>query len=171
MSGNDTINGSYGQDVVTGFTGDDYIDLKGGTDFVYFYGPAQHYSLTFAANNRVIIRDLFGDEGTDTLVNVEYIKFSDWGEYRSLASMAPASYSILANASTVSEGQTATFILSTANVTVGTVATYTVSGVSGSDVVGGNLSGSVTIGVDGRATISVPIAADNLTEGSENLTV
>lgn len=171
LSGSDTINGSYGQDVVTGFTGDDYIDLKGGTDFVYFYGPSQNYSLTFASNGRAVIRDLVGDEGTDTLVNVEYVKFSDWGEYRSLASMAPASYSISANASTASEGQTATFTLSTANVAAGTLVTYTISGVSAPDVVGGNLSGSVTIGADGRATISIPIAADNLTEGNEDLTV
>jgi hypothetical protein len=49
--------------------------------------------------------------------------------------------------------------------------TYTVSGVSSLDIVGGVMSGSVNVGSNGQATISIPLAADNLTEGTETLTV
>ena len=75
------------------------------------------------------------------------------------------------SSATVNEGSTATFTLSTTNVASGTAVAYTVSGVSSADVVGGAMSGTVTVGTNGQGTISIPIAADNLTEGSETLTV
>jgi hypothetical protein len=81
------------------------------------------------------------------------------------------SYALYASSSSTSEGATATFTLSTTNVATGTVIPYTITGVSASDVVGGQLSGSVTVGANGQATIGVPLIADLLTEGSETLTV
>lgn len=104
------------------------------------------------------------------LKNFEYVKFSD-ADVISLPALLPASYNLSTNTSIVSEGQTAALTLFTTNVATGTSMSYKISGVSGSDLVGGQLSGSVTIGADGRATISLPIAADNLTEGNENLTI
>jgi len=87
-------------------------------------------------------------------------------------SPAPSpTYIIAAAASTVNEGSTATFNLTTTNVASGTAVAFTLSGLSSSDVNGGFLTGSATIGTDGKATISVPIAADQLTEGSETLTI
>ena len=88
-------------------------------------------------------------------------------------SKAPANptYAISTTSGAVNEGTSAQFLLATTNVAAGTVVAYTVSGVSASDVVGGALSGSVNVGSNGQATISVPLAADNLTEGSETLTV
>ena len=80
-------------------------------------------------------------------------------------------YSISRASTAVDEGSTASFTLSTTNVAAGTAVAYTVSGVSSADVVGGALSGSVNVGSNGQATISIPIAADNLTEGTETLTV
>ena len=80
-------------------------------------------------------------------------------------------YSISRASTAVDEGSTASFTLSTTNVAAGTAVAYTVSGVSSADVVGGALSGSVNVGSNGQATISVPLAADNLTEGTETLTV
>jgi Ca2+-binding RTX toxin-like protein len=82
-----------------------------------------------------------------------------------------ASYVLSATSSSASEGATATFTLSTTNVTSGTTVPYTITGVSASDVVGGQLSGSVNVGVNGQATISVPLVADLFTEGPETLTV
>jgi hypothetical protein len=80
-------------------------------------------------------------------------------------------YSLSASVSSVSEGQSAAFTLSTTNVAAGISVAYTISGVSSADIVGGSLSGSVTVGSNGQATISVSVAADNLTEGNETLTV
>lgn len=73
-------------------------------------------------------------------------------------------------ATSVNEGSNAVFTVNTQNVPNGTVYTYQITGVSPSDVVGGNLSGTVTIN-NGVGTISVPLAADNLTEGTESLTL
>jgi len=54
----------------------------------------------------------------------------------------------------------------------GTVLSYVIGGsVNAADIVGGQLSGSVTVDAQGRATISVPVVADNLTEGAETMTV
>ena len=80
-------------------------------------------------------------------------------------------YSLSRVSASANEGTTATFTLSTTNVAASTAVAYTISGVSSADVVGGALSGSVNVGSNGQATISIPIAADNLTEGSETLTV
>jgi hypothetical protein len=82
-----------------------------------------------------------------------------------------AVYSIVSGGDQITEGSSATFTLSTTNVTAGTSVPYTISGVSASDIVGGQLSGTATVGVNGQATISVLLAADALTEGSETLTV
>ncbi len=79
------------------------------------------------------------------------------------------SYALTRSASTVSEGQTATFTLATTNVSSGTSISYTISGIDAADIADGQLSGSVVVGVDGLATISVPLAADSLTEGIESL--
>lgn len=79
-------------------------------------------------------------------------------------------FSISSGAATVTEGAIATFTLTTTNVTVGTDIPYTITGVSAVDVVGG-LTGTATVGAGGTASISVQIVADQLTEGSETLTV
>ncbi|NDD82458.1 MAG: hypothetical protein EBZ53_07855, partial [Verrucomicrobia bacterium] len=86
-------------------------------------------------------------------------------------SVSTPSYSVVANTSTVSEGSTASFTVSTTNVQAGTSLNYTLSGVTSSDIVGGSLSGTVSTGNDGKAFISVPIAEDRTTEGAEVLTV
>ena len=78
-------------------------------------------------------------------------------------------YYILAASNTVDEGSTATFTLTTTNVTSGTSVAYTLSGISSADITGGLLTGSATVNSSGTATILVPIAADVTTEGAETL--
>nr|NDG08570.1 hypothetical protein [Oxalobacteraceae bacterium] len=71
----------------------------------------------------------------------------------------------------MAEGSTAQFLLTTTNLAAGTSVAYTLSGVSAADIMGGITSGSVTVAANGQATISVPLAADLITEGVETLTV
>ena len=80
-------------------------------------------------------------------------------------------YSLSSTSSSVNEGSTATFILTTTNVASGTSVPYTLSRISAADITGGLLSGSATVNSSGTATISVGIAADSLTEGAETLTI
>ena len=74
-------------------------------------------------------------------------------------------YQVESLTATVNEGAVAKFSVSTTGIEVGTSIEYTLSGIQASDIVGGELSGSAVIGVNGKASISVPIAADQLTEG------
>ena len=71
----------------------------------------------------------------------------------------------------MNEGASTNFFLTTANLASGSQVAYTLSGVSAADVQGGSLTGTATIGADGRATITVGLLADNLTEGTETLSV
>jgi hypothetical protein len=84
---------------------------------------------------------------------------------------APPTYKLTANATSVNEGMNASFNLATTNVASGTSVSYLISGVSASDLTSNSLSGAVTIGNNGQATITIPIAADLLAEGSETLTI
>ena len=86
-------------------------------------------------------------------------------------SKAAATYALTPGSSSVNEGSTATFTLSTTNVTAGTSVLYTLSGVSAADVTGGALFGTVIISSNGNAAINIPIASDLTTEGTESLMV
>ena len=80
-------------------------------------------------------------------------------------------FALAASSASVNEGSFTNFFLTTANVASGSQVAYTLSGVSAADVLGGSLTGTATIGADGRATITVGLLADALTEGRETLTV
>ena len=79
-------------------------------------------------------------------------------------------YVLAANASTMSEGGTATIFLTTTNVGDTTAVPYTITGVSVNDLVGGSLTGSFIV-QNNSASLTLNINADNLTEGAEALTL
>src|SRR5690606_9072610 len=78
-------------------------------------------------------------------------------------------YSLTASASQVDEGGDVTFTLSTTNVKPGTQYDYQITGISSDDLESGSLSGTVTIGADGKAVIHVALRNDLTTEGDETL--
>jgi serralysin len=80
-------------------------------------------------------------------------------------------YGLTATSTSVNEGANAVFNLTTTNISAGTVLTYTLSGVTESDITGGLLTGTVTIGANGQGTITVGIAADLQTDGTDTLKV
>jgi len=82
-----------------------------------------------------------------------------------------ASYKLTPSASSVDEGLPAIFNLQTTNLPVGTNITYTLSGVNSSDIISGQLSGTVTIGNNGQASISIPTAVHAVNQGNKNLTL
>ena len=83
-------------------------------------------------------------------------------------------YVLTADATSVNEGSTVHFTLDTHDLAQGTQFDYSLSG-SGitvddlADSVHGSLSGTAIVGADGKAVISVNLAADILTEGAETL--
>jgi len=80
------------------------------------------------------------------------------------------SFSLAAGATSVNEGGTVSFTLSTVKVPAGTSIAYTVSGVNAADV-DGALTGTAVVDSNGKATISVKLLNDVSTEGAETVTV
>jgi hypothetical protein len=79
-------------------------------------------------------------------------------------------YSIGRSLSSVNEGSSVTFTLSTTNVANGTLVPYTISGISANDVTTGSLTGNFTV-LNNLATATITMSADQITEGSETLTL
>lgn len=79
-------------------------------------------------------------------------------------------YSVTADKTSVKEGEFITYTVKTKNVPNGTVAYYTLTGVSASDIIGATLSGSFVIS-QGAAKIVVGIAEDDEPETTETLTL
>ena len=109
----------------------------------------------------------------DSSANAQSIKLTDLANTGLAYTpyVLPPTYSLSATSASVNEGSTAVFNLTTTNVAVGTEVSYTLSGVSLSDLTLVTLNGKVSIGAGGAASISVPIAADSATEGQETLTI
>jgi hypothetical protein len=75
--GNDQIFGDAGNDLVFGGIGNDIIDGGSGTDTVLFQGASRaDYSFRFV-NGRLVTTQLHGGpDGTDTIANVELLRFA-----------------------------------------------------------------------------------------------
>lgn len=75
--GADTINAGGGNDGITGQGGDDTIDGGAGTDMVFFTGVRSGYTITGTTTVQVVDGQGAARDGTDTLINVEVLGFSD----------------------------------------------------------------------------------------------
>ncbi|MEL0326831.1 MAG: DUF4214 domain-containing protein, partial [Burkholderiaceae bacterium] len=78
---NDYIYGFAGNDYIFGGVGDDYIDGGQGNDVAIFLGTFADYTITDNQDGTYSVSDHAEDywlrEGTDTLVNIESLSFSD----------------------------------------------------------------------------------------------
>lgn len=89
--GDDTLNGGAGEDRLTGGQGNDVIDGGAGNrDEAQYDGNITDYALVDNGNGTYSITDTNladGDEGTDTLSNIEYFWFDGTRDYVSLNAM------------------------------------------------------------------------------------
>lgn len=76
MDGNDILQGGIGNDTLVGGRGNDTLDGGPGIDTAVFSGVFSNYIFS-KANGTTTIIDTKGLDGTDTLVNVERLQFSD----------------------------------------------------------------------------------------------
>jgi Ca2+-binding RTX toxin-like protein len=79
----DTLNGGGGNDLLTGAAGDDSLDGGDGSDVANYAGQPGEFEITLGASS-VTVRDILtsgpnsgGDDGADTLVNVETLRFQN----------------------------------------------------------------------------------------------
>lgn len=75
-AGNDSLYGLGGNDQLYGGLGDDSIDGGDGLDTVTYSGGRSSFLIT-KSSDRITVQDVSGAEGTDTLFNVERLRFSD----------------------------------------------------------------------------------------------
>lgn len=73
----DTINGNAAANRITGGQGGDVIDGGLGSDTAVFAGKVSSYTLSAQSNGGWSIKDNVGTDGTDLLVNIETLAFSD----------------------------------------------------------------------------------------------
>lgn len=72
-SGNDTLDGAAGNDILNGGTGNNTLLGGGGTDTAVFAGTSNDYSISVSNG----VYTVAGDHGTDTLTDIELIKFGN----------------------------------------------------------------------------------------------
>ena len=76
-SGNDVLGGFDNGITLTGGAGNDTLTGGLGTDTAIYSGRVASFSVTAGTAGGYTVRDLTGAEGTDTLSNIEKIKFSN----------------------------------------------------------------------------------------------
>lgn len=75
---NNNISVNSGNDTVVGNGGDDQVDGGQGVDTAVYRGNSSDYKINLGANNQASVVDRISDrDGSDTLVNVERLHFSD----------------------------------------------------------------------------------------------
>ena len=75
-SGNNTFSGGAGNDTLSGAAGNDVLDGGGGINTAAYSGPRSRYTVTKSATDYTVLDNL-GSDGTDTLINIGSIKFTD----------------------------------------------------------------------------------------------
>jgi len=78
--GDDTLNGGLGDDLLIGGQGDDIIDGGDGYDGAVFFGEFRDFRFSYATNGALTVsqRDgTGGNQGTDRLLNIEKVIFTD----------------------------------------------------------------------------------------------
>ena len=92
------------------------------------------------------------------------------GNVQGQATVSISDFTASFGVSSVNEGQTAFYTLTTNPLASGARVDYTIAGISAADTAA-TLSGTAIVGADGRVRVSVPLLSDGLTEGPETLTV
>ncbi len=75
--GADSVDGSGGNDTIFGGVGNDSLDGGVGVDVSAYSGKAAQYKLTLKPSAASVFDLTSGGDGTDTLTNIEGIRFSD----------------------------------------------------------------------------------------------
>ncbi|TAN71110.1 MAG: hypothetical protein EPN17_02870 [Methylobacter sp.] len=180
-AGDDTLFGNEGNDMLSGDAGDDQLDGGAGDDTVTYSGAIVGYQITFdSEGNSWIVEDIDdsdGNDGIDTLVDIEHAEFAD--QVKDLGQSTPTQPTLSIDNVTKAEGNGVgdtsfdfTVSLSAPSSTPVTV-NYAV------------LAGTATAGTDFTATsgvltfaanettqkVSVAVNADSAVEADETFTV
>lgn len=90
---------------------------------------------------------------------------------RTASAQVDPTYSLTVNRTSMNEGESAIFTLTTTNLPQGTNVPFIIYGVSASDITPSSLTGNFTINASGTATYTVSAVNDMQLEGNETLTL
>lgn len=198
FGGIDYIDGGAGNDTVVFFAPKDHFTINtinGVTQVVAksqgtVIPPAITVATTATTTDWGVNRFYFDNTLTtfpatiDTLINVEKIIFKSPDGSEDRVDLPPtttdayfANYLLSPSATSANEdAKIITYTLKTGtldnpNISAGTIMNYTLSGsgITAADIVGGSLTGQITV-TDGKGEFTVAIVADHLTEGAESMT-
>ncbi len=129
-AGNDTYKGTVNDDTITGNAGNDALDGAGGNDTAIFTGTRANYTLAENQDGSWTATDLRTTgttDGTDTLTNIENVKFSDVTVDISDANLAPTGLAL--SKSSIDEDAVVDTVIGTLSATdpEGKPLTYTLS--------------------------------------------
>lgn len=162
--GNDTIVGGGGNDTIDGGEGSfDTLKLSGSfSDYIFF--TKDSFSLTVSDN--VADRD-----GEDLVRGVELFQFSDITKRFAELTQLKRQVKLSALTDTIHEGKILAVSISVQNSQGVKSLPYLIEGISKNDLVGGALSGVVSLDSNGIGQILLNITEDKLTEGDEVLSL
>ncbi|HEV7328276.1 MAG TPA: peroxidase family protein, partial [Bosea sp. (in: a-proteobacteria)] len=134
-AGNDILNGAGGTDTLNGGAGDDRLDGgAGGNDVAVYSGSVRSFGFQLNASNQLVVVDLTGAEGADTLTTIEQLRF------------AGSTYALVngSNGNATQTGGTG------ADLILGHGGTDTLNGVNGNDVLAGGAGNDTVNGGAGN---------------------
>ena len=132
-AGNDRLNGAGGNDVLNGGAGNDQLQGGAGTDVAVFTGVVGNYSFGSTGTNILVTADV-GNEGTDTIMTMETLRFS-----------GPTNYAIVTGTANA-DGN-----LNGVNGAAGSQAIF---GFAGVDTINGGTANDIVHGGEGNDTIT-----------------
>jgi V8-like Glu-specific endopeptidase len=147
------------------------IQLPNGDSYTGDIKNGQYVSgaYVFASGHKYI-----GEFKNDTYEGQGTLFFSDgtiWRGQWQAGKLLPSSYLLRTQSNSVTEGVAVQFDLEVTNFKSGEVVLYSIIGIQAQDVASNQLSGSAVVNTQGRASIFFFVLADNVTEGSETLTI
>ncbi|MER2264447.1 DUF4214 domain-containing protein, partial [Methylobacterium oxalidis] len=135
--GNDVLNGAGGTDTLNGGAGDDRLDGGTGTDTAVYAGNVRGFTFGLNGANQLVVTDLSGAEGVDTLTTIEQLRF------------AGTTYALIngGNSNTTPAGS------ANADIILGLGANDTLNGNGGNDVLVGGIGNDTVNGGAGNDTL------------------
>ena len=128
--------------------------------------PANGQTFTYVTQCRVI-------SGTRDPINgggAAWVDVINSGESFTITRSPSSTYSVSASPTTINEGQSTTYTVTTSNVANGTTVGYSITGIAAEDLSSGSLTGTLTISSN-TASTSISLANDNLTDGTDTATL
>ncbi|MDI4664211.1 calcium-binding protein [Xanthobacter autotrophicus] len=140
-AGNDVLNGLNGSDTLTGGAGNDTLTGGGGlVDTAVHAGSARNFNFAQSGAD-IVVSDLTGAEGTDTLNGIEQMRF------------AGTDYTVVTSATNTLNGGTGLLQGNRADILLGFAGADTMNGNGGTDILVGGAGNDTANGGAGNDTI------------------